>query len=186
MAGRPPKPIEQHLREGTYRKDRHGALIITAERGIASAPGHLNQVQRVVFAQLVAVLDPVIRETDAFLLERAAVAICRAREADEILERDGLVVVDDKGNTKAHPMIQASARETKTFADLMAQFGGSPSSRARLGINMVNLAKTASQRMAEEYGDEDVIDGEIVPDAGEEPKMLTDGDVGYDAYDEPS
>jgi P27 family predicted phage terminase small subunit len=186
MAGRPPKPIEQHLKEGTYRKDRHsGALVVTTPgTGIAhlGAPAHLTQLQREVWGELARFLDTIVRESDAPMVELAAVAYASYRDAEEAVQREGMTFTDDKGNVKANPMVQIRDRSMKMFMDLSARLGLSPADRARLGLNISALAKTAGQILDERYGDAEDDAGEVVEvyDAGMEADTLTDVELGYD------
>lgn len=190
-AGRPPKPIEQHLQEGTYRRDRHeGALVVTTPgTGIAhlGAPPHLTPFQKDVWLELAKLLENIVRESDAPMVELAAVAYASYRDAQDILNREGLTVLDDRDNPKVHPMVQVRDRSMKMYMDLSARLGLSPADRARLGLNIQALVKTAGQQMAERYGGEDDEAGEVIEvrDAGMEHDTLADAELGYDRYDEP-
>lgn len=186
MAGRPPKPIEQHLKEGTYRKDRHsGALVVTTPgTGIAhlGAPDHLTRLQTQVWDELARLLDSIVRESDAPMVELAAVAYSSYRELEEVVRDEGYTYTDDKGNTKPNPAVQMRDRSMKMFMDLSARLGLSPADRARLGLNISALAKTAGQILDERYGDgdDDAIEVVEVRDAGMEPDTLHDVELGYD------
>lgn len=186
MAGRPPKPIEQHLKEGTYRKDRHsGALVVTTPgTGIAhmGPPEHLTELQRAVWAQLADLLSSIVRESDAPMVELAAVAYASYRELEDDIRSSGYTYTDDKGNVKANPSVQMRDRSMKMFMDLSARLGLSPADRARLGLNISALAKTAGQIMEERYGDsdDDAVEVVKVRDAGMEPDTLHDVELGYD------
>lgn len=190
-AGRPPKPIEQHLQEGTYRHDRHaGALVVTTPgTGIAhlGAPPHLTPFQKDVWLELAKLLENIVRESDAPMVELAAVAYASYRDAQDVLNKEGLTVLDYRDNPRAHPMIQVRDRSMKMYMDLSARLGLSPADRARLGLNIQALVKTAGQQMAERYGGDDEEEGEIieVKDAGMEQDTLVDAELGYDRYDEP-
>jgi P27 family predicted phage terminase small subunit len=120
------------------------------------------------------------------MVEGATVAYASYRAAQEIIEREGMMVEDDKGNPKAHPMIQVRDRSLKLFMDFSARLGLSPADRARLGLNISALAKTAGQLMEERYGDDDSGEVEVVSvkDAGMEPDTLREVELGYDSYDE--
>lgn len=193
MAGRPPKPIEQHIKEGTYRKDRHGgALVVTTPGyGIAhlGAPPHLTPLQKDVWMEIARLLESIVRESDVPMVEMAAVAYAGYRESQKMIDADGMVFVDDKGNLKEHPAVKIAQRYMKQFMDTSARLGLSPADRTRLGINIGNLEKTKSQLMAEQYGDDDTSSepgsGEdkppaLTPDAGQERDVLTDAELGYD------
>lgn len=186
-AGRPPKPIEQHLKEGTYRKDRHaGALVLTGSRGIQQlgAPAHLTRLQRAVWDELAGMLDSIVRESDAAMVETCAVAFATYREAQGIIDEEGLIVTEVtygkdgevlSEKRKAHPAEQVRNRAMKIFMDTSARLGLSPSDRARLGLNTAAFAKTAAQVLDERYGD----DGDVIEGVAEERPTLSDGDLGY-------
>jgi P27 family predicted phage terminase small subunit len=187
-AGRPPKPIEQHIKEGTYRKDRHeGALVITTPgHGIAhlGAPAHLTPLQQEVWLEIARLLESIVRESDVPMVEMSAVAYAGYREAQKLIDHDGLVYVDTNDNLKEHPAVRVAQRYMKQFMDTSARLGLSPADRARLGINLGNLKKTKTQLMEEQYGEGEgegeEIQGEVIPDVGQEPAVLTDGELGYD------
>jgi P27 family predicted phage terminase small subunit len=187
MAGRPPKPIEQHLKEGTYRKDRHsGALVVTTPgTGIAhlGPPAHLTTLQREIWIELARMLDTIVRESDAPMVELAAVAYSSYRVLEDDVRSSGYTFVDDKGNVKANPSVQMRDRSMKMFMDLSARLGLSPADRARLGLNISALAKTAGQLMEERYGDTEDDAGEVIEvhDASMEADTLSDLELGYDA-----
>jgi len=189
-AGRPPKPIERHIAEGTYRKDRHeGALVVTTPgTGIAhlGAPAHLQPFQKEVWRELARLLDSIVRESDAPMVEIAAVAYSSYRDAQELINSEGFTYVDDKGNVRENPAVKIAQRYMKMFMDVSARLGLSPADRARLGLNLGALAKTAGQIMDERYGDDDEDQGEVVlvKDAGMEADTLRELELGYDAEDD--
>lgn len=191
-AGRPPKPIEQHIAEGTFRKDRHGGALVVTTPGTGilhlGPPSHLTPYQQGVWAEIARLLESIVRESDAAMVEIAAVAYVSYREAQEVLDREGYTVTDDKGNLKVHPLVQIRDRSMKMYMDSSARLGLSPADRARLGLNVAALSKTAGQLMEERYGDEggDEYEGEVIEvrDAGMEADTLSDVELGYDRYDE--
>lgn len=193
MPGRPPIPTEVHIQRGTYRKDRHGELVVTTPgHGIVQfgAPAHLTEFQQEVWLELARLLESIVRESDIPMVEMAAVAYATYREAQKLIDQDGLIIVEyDDGNErmKEHPAVRIAQRYQKMFMDTSARLGLSPADRARLGINLGNLEKTKSQLMREQYGDDEEIEGEAtevddkpIPDAGQERDVLTDAELGYD------
>lgn len=194
MAGRPPKPIEVHMQEGTYRRDRHGEMVVTTPgHGIIQfgAPNHLTEFQQEVWLELARLLDSIVRESDIPMVEMAAVAYANYREAQKLVDQLGMIIVEfEKGDerTKENPAVRIAQRYQKMFMDTSARLGLSPADRARLGINLGNLEKTKSQLMREQYGDDDEVEGEAtqvddrpIPDAGQERDVLMDAELGYDA-----
>src|SRR5579872_1888278 len=145
-AGRPSKPVEVHLKEGTYRPDRHGSTLIVTTPGYGIAhlwvPSHLNPLQKEVWLEIARLLESIVRESDVPMVEMAAVAYAGYRDAQKLVDDDGLLFVDDKGNLKEHPAVKIAQRYMKQFMDTSARLGLSPADRTRLGINIGNLEKT--------------------------------------------
>jgi P27 family predicted phage terminase small subunit len=74
----------------------------------------------------------VLQFTDLHNLELFYMAYGRWREAQELLTREGLIVTDDKGNTKKHPAATIVNETSKQLATFGALLGLDPSSRQRL------------------------------------------------------
>ena len=83
-----------------------------------------------------------------------AIAIWMAREALEMLQREGFYEVDDKGLYHVHPAVSIHARYTKIIKDFAGQLGLSPSARASLGLAAAQIGKTATQQLMEEFGED--------------------------------
>ena len=85
----------------------------------------------------------VYSQTDSMLLGTFCVAADQFRAATEELQRDGLTIVDDKGNLKAHPAGLMQSRAIQTIALLGARLGLDPVSRA--SMRMPKAKKEASK-----------------------------------------
>lgn len=183
-AGRLPKPLEQHIQEGTFRKDRHGVAIVTTPgHGIAhlGAPSHLTPLQQDVWLEIARLLETLVRESDVPMVEMAAVAYAGYREAQKMIDQEGIIFVDANDNLKEHPAVRVAQRYMEQFTKISDRFGLTPTARAKLGINLGNLEKTKSQLMAEQYGEEEEEIPALTEDASQEHDVLTDGELGYDS-----
>lgn len=125
--GRPPKPVEQHKRTGTFRPDRHGSLAVVAqvERHEAFQPGSALDVLEAVLDRGVAWLG----STDAPTL-----VLLR-----QVLEKRDLVESTD---------LKQWIELTKLAHQLLAQCGFDPASRSRLGLAEVS-AKSKLEKLRE-------------------------------------
>lgn len=86
-----------------------------------------------VWVGLAAILAPVGRLTPADHSEfRVLVdAIADYRKAREFIERDGLLIVGDKGLPLKHPAFSVSEVASRTITTIGAKFGLSPADRER-------------------------------------------------------
>lgn len=118
--GRPPKPIEEHKRTGTYNATRHkrGALAIVEP--VAKLPHEFSA--REAFEQIMADGVHWLGRTDA-----AALCICRSM----LEEREELHAAAIAGSTESRKMLRDL---DKQLLSLMGQLGFDPASRSRLGL----------------------------------------------------
>ncbi len=130
--GRPRKSIEQHVLDGTYRKDRHGPL--TPENAPAAAPpptpANLTEAERVVWRELVGLLAGVVKPRDTPTL----VELCRWMARADLI---AVALAATKPGAKGFAqLLTASAIATDKVAVLSGRFGLSPSDRAKLGADV--------------------------------------------------
>lgn len=133
--GRKPKPISDHIRAGTYRVDRHDRPSPAADRTKPKPPAGLFREARSAWTELVRELDRLgtLDSRDVHLIELAAVCLGRLRQARAAIAKTGLEVKGDRGAVVA-PALRAELAAIKELRGLLAEFGLSPTSRARLGI----------------------------------------------------
>lgn len=151
MRGRQPKPLEEHRREGTFEKSRHGKRVVSlGGRKKPTKPPHLSSHQAKAWKVLVADLwdTGTLDHADAGILEAAAVFWGRAREAREILADPGnSIVIQGKLGSVVHPAVKIERESWDKFRQVAEQLGLSPSARARLGL--ANTRKRSMQREME-------------------------------------
>jgi P27 family predicted phage terminase small subunit len=148
----PRKPIQLRINEGDAR--RRGKHVLQAKLaaepraqvGLPPAPKHLPPRARDVYETWRAELRLMQLDhcPDAIALEGAAMAYCRAVEAELIVEREGAIVDDAvfyqgkclHGVTRVrkHPAVKIAAANWLLMKMFVVQFGLTPLSRTRLTI----------------------------------------------------
>jgi hypothetical protein len=128
--GRPPKPLEQHKRTGTWNATRHGkqqGAAIVAVEPVALEPFEHDAAQ--VFDEIMVSGAPWFARTDA-------VRLSMLRQSLE--ERARLVPVAEL-STEARKQLRELNKEISEWLSLL---GFDPTARARLGLAEVKAAST--------------------------------------------
>lgn len=117
--GRPPKPVEQHRRTGTYNAAKHSRGALVAVEPVSSAPHDFDPAQ--VFGEVMEAGAPWFARTDA-------IRLAMLRESLE--ERSRLL-----------PLAESSSEARKQLRDLnkeisewLSLLGFDPAARSRLGL----------------------------------------------------
>ena len=131
--GRPPKPVEQHRRTGTFNAAKHnrGALV-------AVEPVDLAPFQR----QAADLFADIMQAGSAWFARTDGVQLAMLRESLE--ERERLLPVAES-STEARKQLRELNRE---IADWLTQLGFNPTARARLGLAEVKAASTLEKLQA--------------------------------------
>jgi hypothetical protein len=131
--GRPPKPVEQHRRTGTFNAGKHnrGALV-------AVEPVSLEPFQR----QAADLFADIMQAGSAWFARTDGVQLAMLRESLE--ERERLLPVAES-STEARKQLRELNRE---IADWLTQLGFNPTARARLGLAEVKAASTLEKLQA--------------------------------------
>lgn len=126
MTGRPPKSIEQHLAQGTYRPDRHGdRLYERAEGSIGEPPETLPEAAQWIWLVTVEQLYKTLGASDRPLLE----GFCRwMYEAARLLE-DAEHCGDPLDRIK---ILNGAGTAHNTAMKLATKLGATPIDRQRL------------------------------------------------------
>jgi hypothetical protein len=131
--GRPPKPVEQHRRTGTFNAGKHnrGPLVAVAE--VDQAPHDKSPAD--LFTEIMDAGSAWFARTDGIQLSML-------RESLE--ERARLVPVAES-STEARKQLRELNRE---IADWLTALGFNPTARARLGLAEVKAASTLEKLQA--------------------------------------
>lgn len=145
-AGRPAKPLELHVIEGTFRKDRHGDGTKAAPLKDSRPPAYLkDKISRTAWKDFYRVLDQtgLVSILDRTALELLTVTYARWREAHD-LARIGLYKTES-GYPMVSPIISLEQNYAKALQSLLREFGMTPSGRAKITLPMPG-----------DFGDEDL------------------------------
>lgn len=147
--GRPRKPAEMHVAQGTYRKDRHGEpaldvpVLLEAVQPSPAVPESVHAEWRMVTRRLVSL--GILIDADLPLLESAFVLLADARYYHELIGRVQRQIdeVSEDGTEEAaqaqadllKALVSLSGMHTKAvsvFSSIASKFAISPSERARI------------------------------------------------------
>jgi len=131
--GRPPKPVEQHKRTGTFNATRHKRGALVAVEAVDQAPHEKSPAD--LFTEIMDAGSAWFARTDGIQLSML-------RESLE--ERARLVPVAES-STEARKQLRELNRE---IADWLTALGFNPTARARLGLAEVKAASTLEKLQA--------------------------------------
>lgn len=140
---RPRKPAS--LKQG--KSESKAQLLIRAEAEqslmgsadlLQEIPDHLDELAQDYYRFLVTELEisDILSNLDIPLLEQTADCLSKMRQADAIINEEGLILeqLDRYGNSqiKEHPAVSIKQKYLNQFRALSTQLGLSPASRAQL------------------------------------------------------
>jgi P27 family predicted phage terminase small subunit len=179
--GRTPKPPAIRRREGNAG---HRPIIDEARVGSAVAcvddfpppvglPDSPAAVWREIMPELVEI--GLVRSIDATVLEALCRAVARARDAEAMLDRDGLVIDGVRGGLVPHPASRI-ARDCWALAlRISGDYGLTAVSRLRLGAAVLHQRSLAEELREALDGPDDVI--ELAPTSVREALADLDDDA---------
>ncbi len=130
--GRPPKPIEQHKRAGTFRADRHGASLAV----VAAAPLEPPELPPLE------TMESVLTAGRAWLASTDSVSVAMLRESLEERADLRLAVQQGHGDRKALRELD------KQIIGQLSALGFDPAARSRLGLAEVKAASKIEELRA--------------------------------------
>lgn len=139
------KPTEDHVREGTYRRDKHGPKggVRPADGKRPRQPAGLSVSAKNAWKALLDDLQAsaLLDSADAPLYEAFAVNIGRAREARRLIAKHGMLVPGAReGQLVANPMLRVEREALAQARMLAAELAIGMRARASLGIAIVRGA----------------------------------------------
>ncbi len=137
MQGRKPKPTALKKLEGNPGKRALNTKEPKPKPAIPRCPSHLNTVARREWKRVTFKLYEmgVLTQTDRAALASYCVAYAHWVMAEEKLKIEEAVIETGKGNLVQNPWIQISKRSMEQVVKFAAEFGMTPSSRARLIVD---------------------------------------------------
>lgn len=149
MGQRGPKPA---IVTTDGKRRRSDVAVIGGLRDL-EPPTHLPSAAQSIWRELVepmmgaAVLDRV----DAPALEAMTRSVLRWREAEQLLDVEGLFIASPNGYKIAHPAIAVAQKAQAEYRSWCARFGLTPSDRVGLGLAVVR-GKSLAQDLADKIG----------------------------------
>jgi len=135
MAGRKPIPTKYKLLKGTAQKCRMRNEP-EPEIRIPRAPKHLNKIAKKEWRQISKELHQLglISEIDRSALAAYCQAFSRWVEAEELIEKSGLLVKTKSGNIIQNPAVGTANRAMELMHKFLTEFGMTPSSRSKVNV----------------------------------------------------
>jgi len=134
--GRKPKPTEMKILEGNPGKRALNNKEPKTETAIPNCPAHLKGVAKTEWNRITKELFAlgIVSKID-----RAALAVCCTAWADYVkacnkLEKEGEVIISDKGGMYQNPWVAIKKRSMDQVQKFYAEFGMTPSGRSRIKV----------------------------------------------------
>jgi P27 family predicted phage terminase small subunit len=140
MRGRKPKPSKIKELEGNPGKRALNKKEPKVESAIPPCPNHLTGAAKTEWDRLTKELH-VLKLISQ--IDRAALAICCTAWADYVkaenmLKKQGEVIISDKGGMYQNPWVAIKKRSMDQIVKFYAEFGMTPSSRSRVKVDIPN------------------------------------------------
>ncbi|RXY98559.1 phage terminase small subunit P27 family [Fictibacillus sp. S7] len=138
--GRPRKPAS--LKQGRSENKAELKIRNEAERKLMGStdkvkdpPENLDSLAKAYYKFLVREMEAsgLLCDLDIMLLAITAKCLSQLYECNEILNRDGILIFDHKGNPKEHPTVRTQDKLRKAYKSCCSQLGLSTLSNAQLG-----------------------------------------------------
>lgn len=138
MRGRKPKPSAIKELEGNPGKRALNKKEPKPAAGVPKCPNHIKGAAQTEWKRLIAELAEMKLLVKA---DRAAIVLCCSAWAMYVkacnkLEKEGEVIVSDKGGMYQNPWVAIRNRSMEQVHKFYAEFGLTPSSRTRVKVDM--------------------------------------------------
>ena len=157
MGKRGPKPKPTALRvfegdPGRLLQRRVGEVQPPIDAEAPPSPAWLGEIGRHVWDSIAPHLHAIgcLTKADSKLLSLYCEAWDELFAARAVIDKEGLVLVNDKGTTYAHPAVGIKNRAVLRIKGIGGEFGMSPSSR--VGLNLGTQSKANSLAEFKKHG----------------------------------
>lgn len=136
MAGRKPKPTALKALQGNPGKRPLNEREPKLKPKRPSAPRFLEGEAKKEWNRMVKLLLPLklLSEVDRAALAAYCQAWSRWIDAEQHIQRDGMVISTDKGNLIQSPYVGIANSAMKQMRAFLVEFGMTPSSRSRVSV----------------------------------------------------
>lgn len=148
--GRPPKPIEQKIREGNAGKRKLPAPLNLVEHGPVKP--ELPPDASAMWDDIVPILREanVLNKVDSAALEAMCLQWERGRAARRIIAEEGLLAIGSTGQLVEHPAVQIERNAHAAFLRFATEFGITPTARARIAAAVAVAGATMRGELSKE------------------------------------
>lgn len=166
--GRPPKPVEQKIREGNPGKRKLPAPLKLVEGGLEKP--ELPAAASAFWDDIVPILEHagVLNRVDRVALTALVMQWERAEQARTLLAAQGLFVPGSAGQMVEHPALQVERNAHMLLLRFAGEFGITPVARARIAAASAIVRSTMRESIGEAIGGLDELDKAIDGEAEEE------------------
>jgi P27 family predicted phage terminase small subunit len=134
-SGRKPKVNDPNAARREQRQRAVNAQSNNSEfENIKSAPSRLNQQSKTLYTHIVRELGKrgVLKDLDSTLLEEYVTQVVVSRSARKVIDKHGVVIIDDDGNIKKNPAVDVLNNAVKNIKSLGSSLGLDPVSRSAM------------------------------------------------------
>lgn len=133
VQGRPPKGVDQHLAQGTFRRGRHAAATLPVE--VPPMPPDLSPAAQACWNVVAEDLrfSGIVSRVDGKALRLLAESWALYLEAEDAIRKHG-AVVEGRGMLRPNPAIAVRATVTKEIMAILRQFGLTPQARGAVRV----------------------------------------------------
>jgi P27 family predicted phage terminase small subunit len=146
--GRPRKPIEQKIAEGTLNATRDPKTpILIGGRDLPQPSEYLSEGQRECFDKLVVTLKDanILDSADAGMLELAAIEMANVIACNQYVFDNGIIMMGAMGGPINNPAVVSRAKSLNHLRQLYNELGIGPAARARMQNMGVGAGKKPAQ-----------------------------------------
>jgi P27 family predicted phage terminase small subunit len=135
--GRPPIPIPEHKRNGTFRRDRHRAMPLCPTQKPPRPPAWLSPAAKTKWKEAAKQLAElgVLTALDLDALAGFCESFSLWRAAVEIIMKEGMTYMAGSGQHKPHPAVGIMINADKAMRDWAGRLGLHVEARCRLRID---------------------------------------------------
>lgn len=162
MAGRPAKPMELKILQGTARNDRTNKSAPTYPKikKVLAAPPTVKRLKggAVLWRRIVKMLTTVglLDQVNIDLIEIYVQEVITYRRAMDSVEDLGLIMINDKGAYIANPARKIASDSMKNIMAIAREFGFTPSTRQKIIIEDAPTPTKTTTRKRRKQTPEDI------------------------------
>lgn len=136
VRGPHPQPDKLKVLHGRPSHEKKQKLVDRKNTEIPTPPKFLSSSAKYEWKRICEVMKDqnVITKADRAALASYCTSYARWKEAEALIDAEGMVLVTDKGYSYQHPAVSIAQKERMLMRQFLTELGLTPSSRARLNV----------------------------------------------------